>query len=516
MSDGGGFGGGDASGIAVSDAMAEGNIEAGVDASEIGSEPGEPGVDAAEDGLESGSALDLAPDVDADISYTDLNEASEIALADVEGDEADLVADIEGKEEIDAADLDIDEVDLGSEIEGIEETEASDLGVYEPDLDVDFENVPELEASDLESDESDVDIDDTSADADSEDTTEQNAADVELNELDIADVDLTESDEEDIVETEDIEAAGEDVDLDAEVELEIEKADQAGNILQEDAPTEEETVEEELVSLPKITTEADSLNSVTTIEENGNEVGVEIDEAPEASGADETTEADDYVTEKQSTETLDAMGVNQKENTDGKVFEAGSGDGDDNGSGDDNGNNNTSPDDSSQPSADGMPPHDDKETNHDSSVLVPPNMGKDNRGPGLAAHEGENLGHTLREHVGRTDEELANRLVEDEGIKAASTFTDRETAEQVVAETLKDPVNQAKIQKWIDEGQPTPTLALFFNGDPSRPIGRGILRNGSLHPMYDARIVLKAEKNGNWLILTGYPEIRSVRRGEFK
>lgn len=41
-------------------------------------------------------------------------------------------------------------------------------------------------------------------------------------------------------------------------------------------------------------------------------------------------------------------------------------------------------------------------------------------------------GHTLRRHVGRTDEQLRERLKSESNISAASTYTDRATAERVV------------------------------------------------------------------------------------
>ena len=45
-------------------------------------------------------------------------------------------------------------------------------------------------------------------------------------------------------------------------------------------------------------------------------------------------------------------------------------------------------------------------------------------------------GHTLARHVGKTDAELRARLKAEPDISAASTYTDLETAERVVAEVL--------------------------------------------------------------------------------
>ena len=46
------------------------------------------------------------------------------------------------------------------------------------------------------------------------------------------------------------------------------------------------------------------------------------------------------------------------------------------------------------------------------------------RGGGLAAHEARG-GHLLERHVGKTDEELLQRMQSDPRITGASTFTDR-------------------------------------------------------------------------------------------
>src|SRR5690349_666382 len=53
----------------------------------------------------------------------------------------------------------------------------------------------------------------------------------------------------------------------------------------------------------------------------------------------------------------------------------------------------------------------------------------------LAANESRG-GHVLRRHVGKTDGDLQARLMDERNISAASTYTDRATAESVIAETL--------------------------------------------------------------------------------
>src|SRR4051794_5666599 len=50
-------------------------------------------------------------------------------------------------------------------------------------------------------------------------------------------------------------------------------------------------------------------------------------------------------------------------------------------------------------------------------------------------------GHTLARHVGRTDAELRQRLIDEPNISAASTYTSRATAELTVARALAERPN---------------------------------------------------------------------------
>lgn len=75
----------------------------------------------------------------------------------------------------------------------------------------------------------------------------------------------------------------------------------------------------------------------------------------------------------------------------------------------------------------------------ESSLIVP--------GGGLAGHEAKG-GHLIARHVGKTDEELFQRLKSDSKITAASTFIDRAVAEKVASKVLGDPINKQVIQNW--------------------------------------------------------------------
>jgi toxin YxiD len=116
-------------------------------------------------------------------------------------------------------------------------------------------------------------------------------------------------------------------------------------------------------------------------------------------------------------------------------------------------------------------------------------------------------GHTLRKHVGRTDDQLRERLRHERNISAASTWTDRETAERAVGIALEQ--NHAKIDRWLSRSEGHPNLVVDYDGDASHPIGRSLRRNaGQPEPCAHATIVLKWVGPTDYYVLTSYPECR--------
>jgi hypothetical protein len=114
-------------------------------------------------------------------------------------------------------------------------------------------------------------------------------------------------------------------------------------------------------------------------------------------------------------------------------------------------------------------------------------------------------GHTLDRHVGRTDAELQERLQRERNISAASTWTDRLTAEEVVAEALR--AERRRIESWMRRGERRPNLALHY--DAGRDIGRSLRRSeNQAVPCTSAVIVLKASGPDSFYVLTTYPEAR--------
>ena len=117
-------------------------------------------------------------------------------------------------------------------------------------------------------------------------------------------------------------------------------------------------------------------------------------------------------------------------------------------------------------------------------------------------------GHTIDRHVGRTDEQLRERLRRERRISAASTYVDLVTAERIVGETLQD--GRARIQRWSARAGRRPNLALDHEGSAGTVIGRSLRRGArEPEPCEDAVVVLTwDEARGDYFVLTSYPEIR--------
>ncbi|MCY8070733.1 ribonuclease YeeF family protein [Bacillus inaquosorum] len=131
----------------------------------------------------------------------------------------------------------------------------------------------------------------------------------------------------------------------------------------------------------------------------------------------------------------------------------------------------------------------------DSTPLAP--------GGGLAAHEAKG-GHLIERHVGKTDEELIQRLdkskMSNKKISGSSSFKDRATAERVANSALTN--NKAKIEKWLNSDVKKP-LVLSYKGN--EVLGRGIPKGeDTITDLTNAKIILKKNKDGSF-ILTGYP-----------
>jgi len=115
-------------------------------------------------------------------------------------------------------------------------------------------------------------------------------------------------------------------------------------------------------------------------------------------------------------------------------------------------------------------------------------------------------GHTLSRHVGRTDAELAERLRREPQISAASTWTDRDTAERAVGAALASA--DGKLTSWERRSGRRPNLVLHYTDRSGATLGRSLLRvEHTAVPCPRAIVVLKwDERRDRFYVLTAYPE----------
>jgi hypothetical protein len=115
-------------------------------------------------------------------------------------------------------------------------------------------------------------------------------------------------------------------------------------------------------------------------------------------------------------------------------------------------------------------------------------------------------GHTLARHVGRTDDQLRERLQREPGISAASSYTDRETAERTVAAALEQAT--PRLRGWLDRRGSRPNLALHYRSADGRAVGSSLERGASRpRPSTGAVVVLRwDDRRGEYFVLTSYPE----------
>jgi hypothetical protein len=117
-------------------------------------------------------------------------------------------------------------------------------------------------------------------------------------------------------------------------------------------------------------------------------------------------------------------------------------------------------------------------------------------------------GHTLARHVGRTDNQLLDRLAREPRISAASTYTDRATAETVVALALER--ERSRVEAWRGRSGSRPNLVLHVNAPRGLPVGR-VMRRGSRQSVAATSALVVLRWDGglqDFFVLTSYPEAR--------
>ncbi|MHB8799905.1 MAG: RNase A-like domain-containing protein [Thermoanaerobaculia bacterium] len=115
-------------------------------------------------------------------------------------------------------------------------------------------------------------------------------------------------------------------------------------------------------------------------------------------------------------------------------------------------------------------------------------------------------GHTLSRHVGKSDAQLRERLRREHRLSAASTWTDRATAEEAVSAAIS--ANRIRIERWTSREGSRANLVIDWPGERGRVLGRS-LRRGAKEPVPCTRavVVLRWSADGEiYYVLTSYPE----------
>ncbi|MFN5308692.1 MAG: RNase A-like domain-containing protein [Candidatus Kapaibacterium sp.] len=112
-------------------------------------------------------------------------------------------------------------------------------------------------------------------------------------------------------------------------------------------------------------------------------------------------------------------------------------------------------------------------------------------------------GHTRRKHVGKTDEELVQRLSDEPWIPGSSSYPNITTAEAVTSAAILG--QMSKIDEWLKSNNDK-NLTLEYYG--SVVTGRGIKRGEEIvSDRKDALVILKKHPTGGYIVLTSYPRV---------
>src|SRR6185312_14737922 len=113
-------------------------------------------------------------------------------------------------------------------------------------------------------------------------------------------------------------------------------------------------------------------------------------------------------------------------------------------------------------------------------------------------------GHTLAQHVGKSDQQLLERLNRDKRLREESSFADLDTAESAVATALQR--NRAGIESWAAHAKPRQRHAWHYRSDTAlghgayRPAGRSHIAERS-----SVTTVMIKNADGSCTLFTAYP-----------
>ena len=130
----------------------------------------------------------------------------------------------------------------------------------------------------------------------------------------------------------------------------------------------------------------------------------------------------------------------------------------------------------------------------------------------LAEHEsppGSNAaGHAIERHVGKTVEELFERLEKSPRLTSSSSFKNTLDAEVLISKVLRD--NKNMISIWVKNIAPGTKGTRVLDGSFARQTGISVSRGSTeAKPCYKVRIVLRFEywHGKPYFILTAYPMV---------
>lgn len=114
----------------------------------------------------------------------------------------------------------------------------------------------------------------------------------------------------------------------------------------------------------------------------------------------------------------------------------------------------------------------------------------------------ERGGHTIARHVGKTEQELRDRLAREPDISAASSYFDLEAAERSVALALA--AKRSDVTRWSQGSGRSQNLALRCT--VGEPVGISVERGARSSREVEAVVVVLRWADGSWYVLTSYPD----------
>jgi hypothetical protein len=120
---------------------------------------------------------------------------------------------------------------------------------------------------------------------------------------------------------------------------------------------------------------------------------------------------------------------------------------------------------------------------------------------GLAAHEAAG-GHLLLKHVGQTEQQLLDRLVNEPNITGSSSFYDRATAESAISKALD--ARQGDVGTWLATSKPQMKLEYALQSPVGISVDRGMT---SAVDRSGLRLILRRDPAmpAGYRIHTGFP-----------